>query len=202
MFPTRGLLLGLCFLPALWAAPHPGDPVVFACLESETFVMGGVLPSGEQSAAQIFSNIGVELRWSCDARPANTISIRLAARVPKHFRKGTLAYALPFAPKGVRITVFYDRLEPILEEHEAFAGSIFGHVLAHEIAHVLEKVDAHAETGLMRGHWDENDFVSMKFNAFHFTPEDAHSIRESACGAGNLASRDETRLGVLPKSPR
>lgn len=179
MFPSRCVLLGVCFLPALWAAPHAGDPVVVACMQSETFVTRGVLPSGEQTA-QIFSNIGVELRWSCDTRATNSILIRLAARVPKHFRKGTLAFALPFAREGVRITVFYDRLEPIFEEHLAFAGSILGHVLAHEIAHVLEKVDAHAETGLMRGQWSENDFVSMKFNAFHFTPEDAQTIRESA----------------------
>ena len=179
MFPSRCLLLAVCFLPALWAAPHTEDPVVFACLQSETLVTGGVLPLGEQTAAQIFSSIGVELHWSCDARPANTILIRLAARVPKHFRKGTLAFALPFARKGVRITVFYDRLEPIFEEHQAFAGSIFGHVLAHEIAHVLERVDAHAETGLMRSQWGENDFVSMKFNAFRFAPEDAQTIRES-----------------------
>ena len=179
MFPSRCLLLGVCFLPALGAAPHGGDPVVVACLQSETFVTGGVLPSGEQTAAQIFSSIGVELRWSCDMRATNPIVIRLAARVPKHFRKGTLAFALPFARKGVRITVFYDRLEPIFEEHLAFAGSIFGHVLAHEIAHVLEKVDAHRESGLMRGQWNENDFVSMKFNAFHFAPEDAQTIRES-----------------------
>jgi hypothetical protein len=179
MFPTRCLLLAVCFLPELGAAPHAGDPVVFACLQSETFVTGGVLPSGERTAAQIFSSIGVELRWSCDTRATNPILIRVAARVPKHFRKGTLAFALPFARKGVRITVFYDRLEPILEEHQTFAGSILGHVLAHEIAHVLKKVDAHAETGLMRGQWNENDFVSMKFNAFHFAPGDAQTIRES-----------------------
>jgi hypothetical protein len=179
MFPSRCLLLAVCFVPALWAAPHAGDPVVVACLQSETFVTGGVLPSGEQTAARIFSSIGVQLRWSCDTQAANAILIRLAARVPKHFRKGTLAFALPFARKGVRITVFYDRLEPIFEEHQTFAGSILGHVLAHEIAHVLKKVDAHAETGLMRGHWNESDFVSMKFNAFHFAPEDAQTIRDS-----------------------
>jgi hypothetical protein len=140
---------------------------------------------GKQAAAQIFENIGVKLLWSCPEQTGaeaarGTILIHLTPRAPKHFRKGTLAHALPFAQEGVRITVFYDRLEPILQDHLAFAGSIFGHVLAHEIAHVLERVDAHTETGLMRGHWNEEDFVSMKFHAFGFTPEDAQSIRESA----------------------
>jgi hypothetical protein len=185
MVQTKCALLVVSLLPALVAAPHPDDPVVFACLKSETFVMGGVLWSGKQAASQIFESIGVKLLWSCPEQTGmeaarDTILIRLAPRVPKHFRKGTLAYALPFAREGVRITVFYDRLEPILQDHLAIAGSVFGHVLAHEIAHVLEGVDAHAETGLMRGHWNEEDFVSMKFHAFGFTPEDAQSIRESA----------------------
>jgi len=184
MVQTKYTLLVVSLLPALGAAPHASDPVVFACLKSETYVMGGVLPNGQQAASQIFDGIGVKLLWSCPDRagkePAGeTILIRLAARVPKHFRKGTLAYALPFARKGVRITVFYDRLEPILEEHLPIAGSIFGYVLAHEIGHVLERVDSHAPTGLMRARWDEQDFVSMKFHALSFTPQDAQFIRES-----------------------
>jgi hypothetical protein len=187
MLHTKCSLL-VSLLPALWAAPrasdpHASDPVVFACLKSETYVMGGVLPNGQQAASRIFDGIGIKLLWSCPDRvgtkPAREpILIQLAARVPRHFRKGTVAYALPFARKGVRITVFYDRLEPILEEHLPFAGSIFGYVLAHEIGHVLERVDSHAETGLMRARWDEQDFVSMRSHALSFTPEDARFIRE------------------------
>jgi hypothetical protein len=189
MVPTKCAVLVVSLLPTLMAAPHPDDPVVFACLKSETFVMGGVLWSGKQAASQIFEGIGVKLLWSCPDQTGmgtarDTILIRLAPRVPKHFRKGTLAYALPFAQEGVRITVFYDRLEPILQDHLAIAGSVFGHVLAHEIAHVLERVDAHAETGLMRGHWNEEDFLSMKFHAFGFAPEDAQFIRERADRGG------------------
>jgi hypothetical protein len=179
-----GFALLVVFPFAVLAAPRPGDHIVFACLKSETFVMGGVLGSGEKAATEIFQGIGVELRWSCSDQAGSetsrdTIFIRLAARVPRHFRKGTLAYALPFAREGVRVTVFYDRLEPILEGHLGFAGSIFGHVLAHEIGHVLSRVDWHAESGLMRARWNESDFLSMKLHAFGFSPEDAHSIRES-----------------------
>jgi len=175
MHLTRCVSLVGILLPALAAA----DPVVLACLKSETSVRGGVLLSAKQAASEIFDGIGVELRWSCTSEPA-AIVIRLAPRPPKGFRKGTLAYALPFARQGVRITVFYDRLESILEDHWLFAGSIFGHVLAHEIGHVLERVDSHAQTGLMRGYWTERDFQSIKFNSFGFTPEDARSIRNHA----------------------
>jgi hypothetical protein len=79
----------------------------------------------------------------------------------------------------MRVTLFYDRLEPILEDHMAFAGSMFGHILAHEFGHVLRGVDSHADAGLMRARWSERDFTSIKLHAFGFTPEDAQSIRDS-----------------------
>jgi hypothetical protein len=180
MHLSRFALLVMSLSPALWAAPPSDDPVVFACLKSETYVGGSVVSSAKQAASQIFDSIGIQLLWSCDKRTArNPIFIRLAAYAPKGLRKGTLAYALPFARQGVRITAFYDRLEPILQEHLSFAGSIFGHVLAHEIAHVLARVDWHAKTGLMQASWNEKDFVAMKFHPLGFAPEDGRWIRES-----------------------
>jgi hypothetical protein len=181
MHIARFALLVVSVSSALLAAPRSDDPVVFACLKSETYVGGSVVSSGKQAASEIFDGIGIQLLWSCDKHTArDTIFIRLAAYAPRGLRKGALAYALPFARQGVRITAFYDRLEPILQEHLSFAGSIFGHVLAHEIAHVLARVDWHAATGLMRAIWNEDDFISMKFHALGFAPEDAAWIRESA----------------------
>jgi hypothetical protein len=90
MVPTKFALLVVSLLPAVSAATRAGDPVVVACLKSETFVRGGVLLSGKQAATQIFDSIGVKLLWSWqDQRDA--IVIRLVAHAPSHFRKGTLA---------------------------------------------------------------------------------------------------------------
>lgn len=181
MYRSRCLLFAVFLLcPMLGAEELSGHernlPVVHACLQSETFVMGGVVGLGKHAASQLFESIGVQLHWSCHQ---DAIVIRLAPHVPKHFRKGTLAYSLPFAKQGVRITVFYDRLEPILEDHVTFAGSIFGHVLAHELGHVLERVDSHSGAGIMRARWNQADFVSMQHQAFGFTEEDAQWIREN-----------------------
>jgi|SRR5580704_15973431 hypothetical protein len=185
MHVSRCGLLVVCLLPVCAAAEDPhsptADPSVFACMQSETFVMGGVLLSGERAASQLFERIGVELHWSCQHHPG--ILVRLAPRAPRGFRKGTLAYALPFAREGVRVTVFYDRLEPILEDHLSFAGNIFGHVLAHEIGHVLERLDSHAPTGLMQAHWTEKEFAEMRLSLFDFAPDDAQFIHERVVAA-------------------
>jgi hypothetical protein len=43
MVQTKCALLVMSLVPALVAVPHPDNSVVFACLKSETFVMGGAV---------------------------------------------------------------------------------------------------------------------------------------------------------------
>ena len=51
------------------------------------------------------------------------------------------------------------------------------HVLAHEIAHMLIGTDWHAETGIMKAHWDGTDYAAMKeLNPLEFTPDDVDMI--------------------------
>jgi hypothetical protein len=92
--------------------------------------------------------------------------------------------ALPYADSGVRIVVFYDRVEPLLSGHHAPQATILGYVLAPEIAHVLQGVARHSETGIMRARWTDNDFKQMGIRVLRFTPEDVQLIRR------RLAPRD------------
>ena len=84
-----------------------------------------------------------------------------------------LAIAKPYGESGVRIVVFYDRVESLLQLHPRITiGAIFGHVLAHEIAHVLQGIARHSEMGVMRAGWTEEDFMLMGIAGLTFTPED------------------------------
>jgi hypothetical protein len=85
--------------------------------------------------------------------------------------------AMPYAASGVRIVIFYDRVEPLLRGHHAPQAKILGYVLAHEIAHVLQGIARHSDTGIMRARWLENDFKQMGIGALTFTGEDIQLIR-------------------------
>ncbi len=71
----------------------------------------------------------------------------------------TLAYALPYAESGTTIHVFYRR---IVESHRELGAEILGHVIAHEIGHVLEGIARHSPEGLMKAHWGLHDYMTMK----------------------------------------
>ena len=185
------------FLPVY---PRTGEPIdalvaqvlrpeVFACLQVSVNAKIYLLQMGEFIASQLYEGIGVPLRWSCDNSPdkkedgRTTIIIRLTDKAPHDVSKKALAYALPFAREGVRVTVFYDRFEAFTRNQPYFAGIVFGYILAHEIAHVLAQTDSHALTGLMRASWTIADLSSMRTRLLGFTPEDARFIRV-ALGSG------------------
>ncbi len=180
---TRAASLLLLLAPSLLAE---NQLEVSACLLLNTHLDYVVLSQGENVTQQILRNIGIRLRWSCDPpapgpsrRAVRAILMQVVDRAPDRFRKQTLAYALPYARQGVQVTVFYDRFQPFLVNGQIAASKIFGHILAHEIGHVLSGVASHADTGLMRAGWTNDDVLTMKFHPLGFTEENARFIRNN-----------------------
>ena len=58
----------------------------------------------------------------------------------------------------------------------AGAPRLLSYVLAHEIAHILQGVDRHSETGIMKASWDEGDYFDMGRGRLKFTPSDIDLI--------------------------
>ena len=86
---------------------------------------------------------------------------------------GALAYALPF--EGVHICVFYDRIQA---SGPAVESVLLGHVLAHEIGHILEGVPNHEQSGLMKAQWTTEEQRSMKYARMMFTSADVNLIHQ------------------------
>jgi len=67
-------------------------------------------------------------------------------------------------------------------------------VLAHEIGHVLLRVNSHADTGLMKAHWTHRDYSSMALKNLEFTPGDADFIRLNLASAYSSVIADSRML--------
>jgi hypothetical protein len=85
-----------------------------------------------------------------------------------------MAYALPF--EGLHVRVFYDRVSDPQLFPKFDAPKILGHVMAHEIGHLLQGITRHSETGVMKAHWTAADYGSMAFRPLRFTDEDVRLI--------------------------
>jgi hypothetical protein len=159
-------------------------------LNSQVPLPVALLKDGQESAATTFAGIHVQLTWETELQQASTtisacsgrstmndLAIEIVPHAPPSFSNAALAMAMPYAASGVRIVIFYDRVEPLLRGHNSPQAKILGYVLAHEIAHVLQGIARHSDTGIMRARWLENDFKQMGIGALTFTGEDILLIR-------------------------
>jgi hypothetical protein len=159
-----------------WAGENrtPVEPSVTVCmaLDSPSFVAAY---QAQAIATKMFADIGVQVEWrtnrhSCAANGA--ILIKLTEDTPRSYIPRAFAFALPY--EGVHIQVFYDRLKEAVTPPDV--PCLLAHVLVHEITHILEGIDRHSESGVMKAHWSNEDFNAMRCKPLAFADEDVHLI--------------------------
>ena len=140
-------------------------------------------------ATRIYRLIGVELRWKSTCSQAEleapgtrlapnltTLGLVWAGTAPATLPPGARASAYPFQPTGTRITVYQDRLASPMQDHNR-AAAMLGHVLAHEIGHVLLGHNGHSQEGLMKPYWTSLEQGSMRCKLISFTAGEGEIIR-------------------------
>ena len=104
-------------------------------------------------------------------------------------------FPLPY--EGTHITVFYDRLQQRNEPKRL--PVVLAHVLVHEITHLLQGIDRHSVSGIMKAHWSIEDYHEMAFKPLPFTQDDVDLIqqgmdaRESRPAGANRALKPAAR---------
>jgi hypothetical protein len=156
-----------------------GDrPRVLVYVDNDA-VQPRVLHLAEAIADSMFAAAGVRIEWhghSSESRlPGGALAIGLALNTPAHLLPGALAFARVY--EGVHIDVFCDRLER-MAPGAAMAAPLLAHVLVHEITHMLQGVDRHSGSGVMKPCWTGPDYAEMASNSLPFTPEDIVLIQQ------------------------
>lgn len=155
-----------------------------------------VFRKAELVATGIYDAIGVRVVWRSDERhPSGCVSQPLHSTILVSFRISdsgsvndqALALSHPYLKTGPCVTLLMDRLEAAIQLNPLSAYALVGHVIAHELGHVLEGVTRHSDTGLMKERWLTNEVWKMKEHPIEFAPSDAALIR-AALGAGPRAN--------------
>jgi hypothetical protein len=183
------LILGL---PA-WGSPNGVQLVpVHAELESSPRLDWAMLSRARLVAAGILAPAGVDLQWNRKSpvmpcsRPS--IVIGFTENTPAKLLPGAMAYALPYAGGGTRITLFLDRMAPLFKlVNGSQAGILLGHVLAHEITHILQGIGRHSASGLMKARFSGSDFQQMLIRPMPLTPDDKRLIQQALSRCSTLS---------------
>jgi len=172
-----------------------------------------LLGTGKVVASSLFARIGVRLQWHEGELPAaqspagdgamqKLIGVHTLARAPESATPEALAAARIVGSSGTEITVYKDRLQRFLDAHSTLAraaGAGIGYVLAHELAHVMQGVARHSESGILKANWSNADFEEMVFRKLAFTDLDVELIhRGLALQLANAAAPGGTAAMAPP----
>src|SRR5437764_5528381 len=94
---------------------------------------------GQATATQILKAAGIQLDWRSDESACaggNGLVVRVSRETPVDQHPGALAYALTF--ERTHVVLLYDRV--LTAATPAMTPYLVGHVLAHEIVHMLQGI--------------------------------------------------------------
>ncbi|SPE42400.1 conserved exported hypothetical protein [Candidatus Sulfopaludibacter sp. SbA3] len=164
-----------------------GEPLVEVHLENDMMVPAIILNQAKGIASGMFSSIGIRVEWkegvprpaaqpaACEARANEVLAVEFDEEVDVRFTGDAFGYAVPGEP-GAAIHIFYRRVAASMPYMTAV---LLGHVMAHEITHMLEGVARHSEEGVMKAHWTSQDYNQMAMHPLPFEEEDVEMVRTS-----------------------
>ena len=166
---------------------QPRAVIMLSFENSYDLIPASVLALAGDIATRIYARLGLELQLrtgnakrgdakiDCSKR-AIEIRVEFTRDIPNGLSDTTLASTLVYNIKESRIYVLANRIRLLHQYRPRLAGPLLGHVFAHEIAHALQNIDRHSESGIMRAHWTEVDHEKMRNGTLEFEPSDVALI--------------------------
>ena len=146
------------------------------CLSKLTMTDNSTIFRAQAIVTRAFADAGVRVEWlsakQCKNAPDGALYLILESAASSRFKPRTLGYTQPYN-SGTAVHLFYDRIR---EDHPRDYSLVLGHAMAHEIAHVLQGIDRHSESGIMKALWTIQEYGDMHLGQLRFAPEDVELL--------------------------
>ena len=207
---AAGFLVSLsATLPA--QSPEPASPVGEAKVQVFVYNYAGVAPAtlarAESLAARIYARAGIRVEFlDCPLTPAEAAQFpacqlavspsRLALRVLSRsmserigLTQATFGSALFPSDGGLgMIAQVCDWCsEQMAKGSDEMHAVILGHIMAHELGHLLLGVGSHGATGLMHVPWHRKELEEAAQGSLLFTSWEAQTMRRNAAARSAAA---------------
>jgi hypothetical protein len=156
-------------------------------------VPADAMASAEATAARIFRLAGLEVRWilctpSADPVPKSAacseavfpshLHVRILLR-SRNLTSSTFGVSYLSADgTGCYSDIFFARILNLHSSSGQDIGAILGHVMAHEIAHLLLGMNGHSAFGIMRAQWQKEELLRASKGELLFTEEESQLMRQ------------------------
>jgi len=164
-------------------------------------VPAAVLTRAENRAHEIFSQSGIDTNWDncavhdkegtdCSGKlPPDIIVVHIVENTERLGQEVFGAAFLGTSGHGSYADVFFDRVEGLCWESKLSLPDMIGHVIAHEIGHLLLGFGAHSPFGIMRGKWQPQELQQVGRGGLFFSAEQSKTMRQRliAISSGTVA---------------
>lgn len=200
------LALSLAILPMLLPAIATAQPALTIYTYNYAKIRKSQMRMAVETATRILGEAGIQTRWiSNDDLTADevfgdsSIALRVLSSAPTYLPSGAAGFAPldEITGHGAIATVFRDRIAQIVQwthvvhwrrDHalpRATAEAlVMGHVMAHEVGHLLLGVGGHGSEGLMMHPWGARELRQVARSGLGFTAAEAARM-QSFCGRVN-----------------
>jgi hypothetical protein len=185
------------------------NPQIAVSVYDDAGVPGDTLTSAEGRAAKIFQRAGLKVSWLTCVRPNyagcatefNEISgpVHLVLRIKPNGANWTSDTACGVAylasdGTGRYADVFWKRASDLQTKSKVDLATILASVMAHELGHLLLGSNAHAISGIMQGHWEDDELRRIGMGSLLFLPGQGKRMRARTTQREQLlVSRGEER---------
>jgi hypothetical protein len=197
--------IGWMVMTWLMMSQHAAARNVTVCLTAE----GTALTAGaKQTASEILQKAGVTIAWQRPGPrgsrvPPTWLPIQLVEGTPEEGLSATLAVSYPYADCSKGVTVHLDRIRSVAPGVSR-ESALLAYVLVHEITHVIQGVNRHSQTGVMKARWSAQDRAAIFERRLGFEDLDVQLIRQGLatgwCGdASSLMARSARGIAFHPE---
>lgn len=199
----------------------PEAPIIRIRVYNYAEIPDRTLHRARKQASVVLGRAGVETQWldclaasgtandpACRKPPGDTdlvlylLSRSMAEKLKIPKSPETFGYALQPARKrfGWIAGVFTHRTAELIKEANlrvdvstVFPSVLLGHLMAHEIGHLLLGSEGHSSKGIMRARWRREDLEAAAQGRLGFTAQQARRMRDQAWERTNQERSAGTR---------
>jgi hypothetical protein len=182
--------------PLVKLPPQDWHPQIFVRVHNYAHVDAGLLHGAEAIATRILKEARITTNWVYCPLPQeeddpypkcpsnwglngfvlNILTPEMVGRIQTRVENlGSAPAPCDEDATSCPISVFYFRVTECAEQFSIQTERLLGHVLAHEVGHMLSA--SHSSKGIMRAEWGRDDLKLIGFSMLEFSPDQAKQMR-------------------------
>jgi len=152
-------------------------PQLTVVVYNDAGVPARIVESAKEAAERIYRDAGIAIAWKDHNDPATGTTELFVRIVRRSLNLPGEDFGIAFVGgdgRGVQADIFYSGIEQLSSPTNP--AQILGHVMAHELGHLLLGMNTHSRLGIMQAQWTDQQLRQMSKGILKFDKRQSEII--------------------------